>query len=101
MAEQVVLKREWKPVNLDQNQSQPIKIGESTYNREWCVDIDHQEGSYILFVKTYDKYDDELDHIEVPVGAYLRVCIKGFQLKLYGTGTTKYALPWVLLKEKE
>ncbi|MFZ5858931.1 MAG: hypothetical protein ACOYZ6_19050 [Chloroflexota bacterium] len=101
MAEQIVLKREWKTVDLDGNGGQPIKIGDSTYQREWCLDIDHQEGSYILYVKTYKDEDEELETIEVPVGGYARVCLKGFQLKLFGTGSTKYAFPWVLLKETE
>ncbi|MFH1523640.1 MAG: hypothetical protein ABIF04_01635 [Chloroflexota bacterium] len=98
MAEQVVLKREWVTVDLDGEEL----IGDSTYAREWCVDVDTHGYDYSdgAHVRAYDADGQLLDEKHVANESLVRVCVKGHQVRLFGLGTLKYALPWVLYDVK-
>jgi hypothetical protein len=96
MAEQFNMK-EWVTVNLNGD----LLIGDSTYAREWVIDVDTHGYTY-QYVKiiTLNAEGNDPEEIQIEPNQLLRVCMKGYKIKLNGLGTMKYAFPWVLYDVK-
>jgi len=97
MAEQFAM-REWVAVDLDGDHP----IGDSTYAREWVVDVDTRGYTY-QYVKiiTLDVNGKDIEEKQVKPTQLIRVCMKGYGIKINGYGKMKYAFPWVLYDVKE
>ncbi len=93
-----VVPREWVTVNLDGD----LPIGDSTYTREWVIDINTHGYNYqYVRIITLDAGGNDIEEKQVKPNQLIRVCLKGYQLRLNGYGTMKYAFPWVLYEVKQ
>lgn len=89
MAEQFSM-NEWVTVNLNGD----LLIGDSTYTREWVVDVDTHGYTYqYAKIITLGADGNDLEEKQIEPDQIIRVCMKGYKIKLNGLGTLKYAFP--------